>query len=80
MIEREDQIYADYNDKQRQFLSFVLGHYIDQGVGELDDDKLPDLLTLKYDSVRAAVTEIGEVEHIRAMFIGFQEELYTSVE
>ena len=80
VIEREDQIYADYNDKQRQFLSFVLGHYIDQGVGELDNDKLPDLLTLKYDSVRAAVTEIGEVEHIRDMFIGFQATLYASAE
>jgi len=41
-------IHAPYSDKQREFLDFVLEHYIQQGVGELDEEKLPDLIELKY--------------------------------
>ena len=40
---RKDLIFGHYADKQQQFLPFVLDHYVDQGVGELDQDKLPDL-------------------------------------
>jgi type I restriction enzyme, R subunit len=76
VIDREEKINEGYNNKQREFLSFVLGHYVEQGVGELDDEKLPDLLELKYNTVRTAVNEIGQVEEIRDMFIGFQERLY----
>ena len=39
-------VYAHYDDKQREFLDFVLDQYINQGVGELDQDKLPALLEL----------------------------------
>jgi type I restriction enzyme, R subunit len=71
-----EQIFKPYTDKQQQFLSFVLGHYITQGVGELDQDKLRDLLVLKYHSVNDAVSELGSVPEIRNVFIGFQEHLY----
>jgi type I restriction enzyme R subunit len=38
-------IFAHYGgDKQQEFLDFVLDHYIRQGVGELDQEKLPHLL------------------------------------
>lgn len=44
---------------------FVLDHYVSQGVGELDDGKLPRLLKLKYyavdDAVDDAVKELGGV-------------------
>ena len=39
-------------------------------------DKLPQLLDLKYHAVADAVAELGQVATIRAMFIGFQEHLY----
>ena len=39
----KDHIFERYADKQQQFLSFVLDHYITQGVGELDQEKLPVL-------------------------------------
>jgi hypothetical protein len=68
---------APYDDKQQQFLSFVLDHYVAQGVEELDQEKLPDLLTLKYQSVPDAVAELGSVADIRDVFIGFQEHLYS---
>jgi len=44
---------------------------------ELDNDKLPDLLELKYNSVGDAVTTLGSVTEIRDVFIGFQEYLYS---
>jgi type I restriction enzyme R subunit len=71
-----EQIYQPYSDKQKDFLEFVLGHYIDQGVGELDSEKLPDLLELKYNSIADAVNSLGDVKDIRKIFIDFQEKLY----
>jgi len=72
----KERIFERYADKQRQFLTFVLDHYIAQGVGELDQEKLPALLTLKYQSVEDAKTELGSVAEIRDVFVGFQEHLY----
>jgi type I restriction enzyme R subunit len=63
-------------NKQQQFLAFVLQHYIAQGVAELDQEKLPALLELKYHSVGDAVSELGSVAQIREVFTGFQEHLY----
>ncbi|WP_423910605.1 EcoAI/FtnUII family type I restriction enzme subunit R [Candidatus Spongiihabitans sp.] len=74
---RKAAILANYGYKQREFLEFVLGHYIKQGVGELDDRKLPDLLHLKYNSVHDAIAELGiSADEIRNVFIGFQPHLY----
>ena len=69
-------IFAHYGDKQQEFLEFVLDQYIRQGVGELDDQKLPQLIELKYHAVADAVAELGQVATIREMFIGFQKHLY----
>ena len=74
---RRDVIFGHYgSDEQREFLDFVLDHYVRQGVGELDQDKLPDLLDLKYHGVADAVAVLGDVSDIREMFIGFQQHLY----
>ena len=73
---RRDGIYQAYSDKQREFLSFVLGHYISEGVSELDQDKLPDMLELKYHTMADAITTLGEVPEIRNVFVGFQRFLY----
>jgi type I restriction enzyme R subunit len=75
----KERIFEHYADKQQQFLSFVLGHYISQGVDELGQEKLPDLLALKYESVGDAVAELGSVAEIRDVFIGFQEHLYAPI-
>ena len=66
--------YSDYN--QQQFLNFVLDQYVEEGVRELDQDKLPDLLELKYHGVADAAAELGGVATIREVFIGFQRYLY----
>ena len=46
-------------------------------MGELDQDKLPDLLTLKYHDIRDAVRELGSVVDIRTVFTEFQQHLYS---
>lgn len=74
--ESKGRIFSHYDYRQQEFLEFVLEHYIKQGVGELDQDKLPHLLDLKYHAVGDAVAELGPVANIRDVFIGFQEYLY----
>ncbi|MRI01750.1 DEAD/DEAH box helicase [Kriegella sp. EG-1] len=66
----------DYNHKQQEFLNFVLEQYVKEGVNELDDSKLPDLLELKYKAIADAKSELGDIKSIRETFIGFQEYLY----
>jgi len=70
------RILADYSEKQQHFLDFVLEQYVREGVGELDEEKLPHLLDLKYYAVNDAVEELGSVTDIREVFIGFQKHLY----
>ena len=67
-----------YESPQRVFLDFVLKQYIESGVEELDDAKLPELLVLKYKALTDAKHELGSVRSIRDTFIGFQEYLYES--
>ena len=71
-----DQIFSHYDEKLQAFLGFVLLQYVKEGVGELDQDKLPDLLELKYKAVSDAAAELGGVARIRDAFIGFQRYLY----
>jgi type I restriction enzyme R subunit len=73
---RSGLIFARYSGKQAEFLDFVLDHYIEQGVTELDDEKLPVLLVLKFNAVEDAVRELGGAPAIRDAFVGFQRYLY----
>ena len=60
------------------FLDFVLAHYIEVGVEELDQAKLTPLLKLKYrDSIPDAVADLGQTPtEIGQAFAGFQQYLY----
>jgi type I restriction enzyme R subunit len=69
-------IFALLNEKQREFIDFVLGKYVEIGVEELDQEKLPILLKNKYQSLEDALLELGEVEEISRVFIEFQKLLY----
>ncbi len=66
----------DYDAKQQTFLNFVLEQYVRNGVDELDDQKLPELLELKYKAIVDAKKELGNIKSIREAFIGFQKYLY----
>jgi len=76
---RKSAIDASYDEKQRDFIDFVLTQYIGEGVGELAVGKLPDLIELKYQSTHDAVQVLGSVQNIRNVFIGFQEILSPSI-
>ena len=54
----------------------MLSKYIETGVEELDQEKLPDLLTLKYQTISDAEEILGGVDNIRTTFIDFQKYLY----
>ncbi|MGY4386435.1 type I restriction enzyme R subunit [Pedobacter sp. UYP24] len=69
-------IFALLNDKQKEFIEFVLTKYIETGVDELDQEKLPILLTNKYHSLEDAKGVLGSVASISSMFIEFQKHLY----
>ncbi|MEX0812607.1 MAG: DEAD/DEAH box helicase family protein [Chitinophagales bacterium] len=72
----EATIFALLNDKQREFIAFVLSKYVEAGVDELDQEKLPILLTNKYQSLEDAKEILGDVANISRLFIEFQEHLY----
>jgi type I restriction enzyme R subunit len=75
----QSTIFAILDDKQREFISFVLSKYVESGVGELDQEKLPTLLTNKYQSLEDAKAVLGEVKNITALFVEFQKHLYEGV-
>ncbi len=75
---RKDRILGEYDSKQAEFLDFVLSQYERDGVDELDDQKLPDLLELKYGSSVAGARELGGVNEARQSFTGFQKGLFDS--
>ena len=64
------------SNKQLDFLDFVLSHYVEEGIDELDLDKLPPLLRLKYNAIADAAAELGSPQQIREVFVGFQKYLY----
>jgi len=73
-------IFALLNDKQKEFIEFVLSSYIKAGVGELDQEKLPILLESMFQSQEDGVSELGgDILAIRDMFIEFQKYLYEKV-
>jgi type I restriction enzyme, R subunit len=72
----EATIFAILNDQQKEFIEFVLGKYIETGVEELDQEKLPILLTNKYHSLEDAKGILGDVSNISSLFIEFQKHLY----
>jgi len=69
-------IFALLSNKQKEFIEFVLSKYIETGVEELDQEKLPILLTNKYQSLEDAKEMLGNVANISTLFIEFQKHLY----
>ena len=69
-------IASQYDPKLQAFLDFVLSQYVREGVGELDQAKLPHLLELRYRAISDAASELGGVGKIREAFVGFQAHLY----
>lgn len=76
VMTHRDLIFARYTGNQKAFLEFVLAQYVKAGVGELDRQKLPQLLQLKYHEIHDAVKALGGIAEISDVFVGFQQYLY----
>jgi len=73
----KSQLGDQFSYRQREFIYFVLGQYVTEGVDELDQEKLTSLLRLRYKNALAdAVQELGPPDQIRTKFVEFQRFLY----
>lgn len=77
--ERAKVHFDSYDLKQQEFLNFVLDQYVQSGVEELNEDKLSDLLKLKYNAIADAKAQLGSIPSIKKSFVGFQKWLYGAV-
>ncbi len=77
---RKDRILAQYDSPRQEFLDFVLDQYVAIGVSELGEEKMLQLLELKYHGIREATAALGNARSIREVFLGFQRYLYASAE
>ena len=73
----KENILRGLNQKNKEFLDFVLSKYEEKGVEELDEEKLPILLNMKYHAIANAEQSLGSVENIRSIFFNFQKNLYS---
>jgi type I restriction enzyme R subunit len=69
----EDQ----YDPKLVTFLDYVLGSYVENGVGDLDRSKLSDYVKIKFGTAKECGNELGGMTTVVDAFIGFQKQLYT---
>jgi type I restriction enzyme, R subunit len=72
----EATLFALLNEQQKEFISFVLNKYVETGIEELEQEKLPVLLQNKYQSLEDAKAILGDVANISKLFIEFQQYLY----
>jgi type I restriction enzyme R subunit len=75
----KDKIFKGLDERQKEFLDFVLSKYEAKGVEELGEEKLPVLLNLKYHAIADAEQSLGSVDSIRSIFFAFQKNLYAKV-
>jgi len=74
--QNKEKIFEGLDNKEKDFLSFVISKYEERGIEELDEEKLPVLLNLKYHAIANAVNTLGDVDSIRSVFFNFQRNLY----
>ena len=61
----QDNILHLLNEEQREFVSYVLRNYQNEGVDELDVSKLSNVLTAKYGSLHAAQQTLGSIKRYK---------------
>ena len=72
----KNKIFEGLDEKQKEFLEFVLSKYEIKGVEELSEEKLQVLLNLKYHAIANAEQSLVSVENIRSIFFALQKNLY----
>ncbi|MCX9026360.1 MAG: DEAD/DEAH box helicase family protein [Candidatus Methanoperedens sp.] len=71
-------IFKSLDNNQKEFLEFVLSKYVETGIEELGQEKLPDLLKIKYSAITDATELLGGVIRIRETFFNFQQHLFAT--
>jgi len=64
------------NLKAKEFLDFVLKHYEDYGIEELQRDKLGDLVKLKLGTPKDAKVVFGDMKNLLGAYYKLQEYIY----
>jgi len=72
----KDDIFTNLNDKESEFIEFVLNKYIESGFEELEQEKLSLLLENKYQTLADARSALGDPKNISLLFVDFQKYLY----
>lgn len=75
---RKAVVLDGYDSELQTFLDFVLGQYVSQGVEELDQNKLPQLLALRYANASEGARGLGGVPKVRDAFVSFQAGLFAA--
>lgn len=66
-----------YSKEQQDFVNYIMELYVRNGFKELDSDKLPTLINMKYHSPHDAIRELKmQPAQIRDFFLGMQKQLY----
>lgn len=71
-----ESIHDELDQKQQEFVDFVLSQYVELGVDELDREKLPQLISVKYGNLNDGLAQIGGIDKATAAFLGSQRRLY----
>jgi len=74
-VENSDFIEKYHNDKAKEFIEFILERYKKDGVKELDEDKLSDLVKLSGIEKNELKSSFGTYK-IRDEYFGLQREIY----
>ena len=69
-------IHGELDPRQQEFVDFIMTQYVQLGVDELDREKLPQLIEVKYGNLNDGLDKIGGIDKAMAAFLGSQRRLY----
>lgn len=74
-----EEILNEISEKQVPFMEFVLQQYVENGVDELSLNQLPELVKLKYGTIKDACDKMGVTgKDLKKLFTDFQKTLYVA--
>jgi type I restriction enzyme R subunit len=74
-----EEILNEISEKQVPFMEFVLQQYVENGVDELSLNQLPELVKLKYGTIKDACNKMGVTgKDLKKIFTDFQKTLYVA--
>ena len=74
-----EEILNEITEKQVPFMEFVLQQYVENGVDELSLNQLPELVKLKYGTIKDACDKMGVTgKDLKKLFTDFQKTLYVA--